>query len=100
MNEEQMINDVDTQQLNIAGVSGCYSLVDIKNAFISGMYVFYNDNGGKADISIMTIEREVSNYLKNTKTHINLYDLDVQKLRSTQSDAEFRRMLADWFNNR
>lgn len=42
--------------------------------------------------------------LKDMEDYANfkfdVFSIDIQNLRNTQSDAEFRRMLSVWFNNR
>ena len=41
--------------------------------------------------------KDMENYFQH-KT--NLIDLDIQKLRNTVSDAEFRKLLYNYFNNK
>ena len=58
----------------------------------NGRYLLYN----ATEIYDPTI-KDMENYFQY-KT--NLIDLDIQKLRNTVSDAEFRKLLYNYFNNK
>ena len=51
---------------------------------------------GKDEIYQPTL-KDMDDY---AKYKLDVYSIDIQKLRDTQSDAEFRRILSEWFNNR